>query len=873
MSGFSSVNRGYAKDAVSSNYFGFDLGYDKADNQIIGNQTYLTPQFNGNIEGMVWKSKGDGEKRKYDFAYDAVNRLMKADFSQYSGTLFDQSAGVNYNIKMGDGSNSELAYDANGNIKRMQQWGWKLTGSTQIDDLTYSYLNNGNRLKQVVDGNNDTNSKLGDFKYDPAGKTAIDYSYDFNGNMTADKNKKIQSIQYNHLNLPAIITFNNGDMDHNGNLVYDYITYTYDALGNKLQKIVDDAIGDVVIHKNTSYINGLVYQNDTLQFIGHEEGRIRFKPSIGSIPATFEYDYFLKDHLGNVRMVLTEEQQVDNYPATTLENAPFNGGTAINIENLFYNIDISKIVDQSIATGMPSYQNTNVVFNNNLYSNTGANSTRLYLLNATNNTVQDKNGLGIVLKVMAGDAIDIYGKSFHKKPVAGYSLPTNPLSVLDLLNLLAASPVVSPKVITGAQILGMPGFPSNVTNLLNNQPQQNTNMPRASINWVILDEQFKYVSGGFDMVKESTPSDINGSYKDHIINGISIPKNGYIYVYCSNESKYNVFFDNIQVVHKRGPILEETHYYPFGLTMAGISSKAATKLQNRYKYNGKEEQRQEFSDGSGLEWLDYGARMYDNQIGRWHMQDPHADRYLPLSSYSSFANNPINIMDPDGRDIRGETKDDAIKFREDVYKILADKKFDNLRALIDVKGKIFKHIDKDALSKSINGVDLSEKEKAYVDMLTNTINAKEKHTIAYLNFEDVTSDNGNFELRNYYDRLSPNQSNNKKVSDLLFGETGNISASVIVGLGGEGFTVGAKGNSYSFIILGIPNRKSTERSVISGHEVFGHGIPVSRNINGYENNQNSIRAENLIRGIIGLTKNDGSSHKVTEGISDLPITN
>lgn len=669
--------------AGTSPYFGMELAYDKTTASATG-RNYAAAQYNGNIAGTMWRTVGDGVNRQYDFTYDNVNRLLKASFNQNNKDNSWNNTLVNFNVLMGDGADYTTAYDANGNIKRMQQYGLKLNASAQIDDLFYTYKQYSNQLLNVIDTYNDPMTKLGDFRTSllhPQASSKIaglaqsqkdlitDYTYDVNGNLKRDYNKDIgdaatDGIQYNYLNLPANITVKKDAATNKGSIVY-----IYDATGSKLIKKTIELAAAVAyngtnyisdITTTTTYISNFVYQSkiykngsltaalnepEALQMAAHEEGRIRFKPaglnSSGLIvtPATFAFDYFIKDHLGNVRMVLTDDQQLDHYPTATLETNALAG------EKGYYDINPAYVV--AAPPSAPAYINDNGSNNPSTFGTPAATSLKMYQLNGATN----RTGLNIVLKVMAGDKLNILGKSYYQ--YAGGTITNSSFAASDLISaFLSTAAGGNVASVHGATA---PLLSSNVTgtvnplNLFTNTPGNTNplNNVKAGICFILFDEQFNYVGGGFDPILLTT----NGGIKSHVLPQIAVPKNGYICIYVSNESNINVFFDNLEVVHNRGAILEETHYYPFGLVMSGISSKAAGSLKSNKGFNGNEIQNKEFNDGSGLEVYDFNARTYDPQTGRFIQIDPliESGDQERLTPYQFSYNNPVRFNDPDGK--------------------------------------------------------------------------------------------------------------------------------------------------------------------------------------------------------------------------------
>ena len=241
-------------------FFGMALNYDELGN--IVSQSFKTAQNKvpTAVGGVFQYIQKDLFSTSY--TYDNMNRLKTANMA---GTK---------TFSLGGNSNG-IAYDDNGNIKNMTR-NWN---NTTVDNLGYAYKPNSNTLANIVETATNPAGASEFFKQSSA------YTYDANGNMTKDSGKGINSIVYNHLNLPIAITSNTGNY-----------SYTYTATGQKLQSSTP-AVGGAVVR---DYIAGLVYDQKGLKFIPTAEGRALpvnriIAPNTTTAGLFYRYEYHLND--------------------------------------------------------------------------------------------------------------------------------------------------------------------------------------------------------------------------------------------------------------------------------------------------------------------------------------------------------------------------------------------------------------------------------------------------------------------------------------------------------------------------------------------------------------------------------------------------
>ena len=187
----------------------------------------------------------------------------------------------------------------------------------------------------------------------------------------------------------------------------------------------------------------------------------------------------------------------------------------------------------------------------------------------------------------------------------------------------------------------------------------NKNITNIRYNFLNLSIYFSFNTGGFlqhgytaDGVRRRTiykeldgpTSPVTTVYCGNVVYENNVPRlllheEGYVDL---TDNSYHYYVkdhqgNNCLVVDSSGAVEEANHYYPFG----GVF--ASTGNVQPYKYNGKE-----LDTEKGLNWYDYGARMYDAALGRFTTVDPLAEKYYPMSQYGYCGNNPILFVDKKG---------------------------------------------------------------------------------------------------------------------------------------------------------------------------------------------------------------------------------
>jgi RHS repeat-associated protein len=389
----------------------------------------------------------------------------------------------------------------------------------------------------------------------------------------------------------------------------DSLVFRYTAAGQKVAKLVHQTGKPV---QRTDYLGPYQYEQDSLRFFPHAEGRVLRTVNATSGAVTYQREYTLKDHLGNLRLAY-RLGQVRTYSATlNLADAGQHRREAQQFDSLS--------VSAPIATATPRARSDGYA-----------------------GPAQRRRGGAATLGPVeaTGRAARRHGDGDRPGPVpAGHRAHLLVLAGLVPDRAAAARPQPARPARGRAPRRAAP-VASRRGRGLASVPQLSGGVPKGYVRLLVFDADSNLVSQQTQQLSQAALNNYE-SLRLQVV----VPQDGYVSAYVGNESNVDVFFDDVTVEHRPGLQVQETQYDPTGLELAGLQGTTpGLKPLNQYKFNGKE-----FQADLGLNWNHQDWRFFDPQLNRWHVVDPELENgQESWTPYSFGFANAVRYADADGR--------------------------------------------------------------------------------------------------------------------------------------------------------------------------------------------------------------------------------